>query len=413
MALYSYKARDEKGTLITGSMDADNMGAVYMQLDSLGLYPISVSELKGIGNNISLGTSFKTLLGNYQKITYDDLIFFTRQLQTIIKAGIPLISGLRALEEQATKERLKNILKDIYLDIERGKSFAEAMEKHIEVFPEVYISMIRAGEIGGVLEDVLERLIGMLEFQMKTKEMVKAALRYPIMVLVTLVVAFFVLVTFVVPKFVPLFKSAKIDLPLPTRIMILLNEIVQQYGVYLIAVVILLTIGFVFYKRTENGRFQWDKFKLRLPLLGQILHKIYISRFANMFENMIRTGVPVIKALETASKTIGNAYVAGKINEVSLKIEKGKGISKPLKETGIFPPLVIHLVSTGESTGALEEMLKEVSDHYDREIIYSVSRLSTWIEPILTAALSIMVLFLALAIFMPWWHMMGALRGGG
>jgi len=409
MAIYSYKARDEKGTLITGTMDADNMGAVYMQLDSLGLYPVSVSEIK----EISLGTSFKNLLGNYQKITYDDLIFFTRQLQTIIKAGIPLISGLKALEEQTTKERLKNIIRNIYIDIEKGKSFSEAMEKHIDVFPEVYISMVRAGEIGGILEDVLESLIEMLEFQLKTKEMLKSALRYPMMVIVSLVAAFFVLVTFVVPKFVPLFKNAKIDLPLPTRIMILINDIVQQYGIYIMAVVIVLIIGFVFYKRTENGRFQWDRFKLRLPLLGPILHKIYMSRFANMFENMIRAGVPVIKALEIVSKTIGNAYIAGKIDEVGLKIEKGKGISKPLKETGIFPPLVIHLVSTGEATGALEEMLKEVTNHYDKEITYSVSRLSTWIEPILTAVLSIMVLFMALAIFMPWWNMMSALRGGG
>ena len=287
------------------------------------------------------------------------------------------------------------------------------MEKHIDVFPEVYISMIRAGEIGGILEDVLESLIEMLEFQLKTKEMLKSALRYPMMVIVSLVAAFFVLVTFVVPKFVPLFKNAKIDLPLPTRIMILINDIVQQYGIYIMAVVIVLIIGFVFYKRTENGRFQWDRFKLRLPLLGPILHKIYMSRFANMFENMIRAGVPVIKALEIVSKTIGNAYIAGKIDEVGLKIEKGKGISKPLKETGIFPPLVIHLVSTGEATGALEEMLKEVTNHYDKEITYSVSRLSTWIEPILTAVLSIMVLFMALAIFMPWWNMMSALRGGG
>ncbi|HOJ71938.1 MAG TPA: type II secretion system F family protein [Syntrophorhabdaceae bacterium] len=412
MAVFSYRARDDKGSLITGNMDADNIKAVYMQLDSLGLYPVSVSEVKGIGGT-SGATSIKSLLGGYQKITYDDLIFFTRQLQTIIKAGIPLISGLKALEEQTTKERLKNIIRDIYMDIDKGKSFSEAMARHSDVFPEVYISMIRAGEIGGVLEDVLERLIGMLEFQMKTKEMIKSALRYPVMVIVSLMVAFFVLVTFVIPKFVPLFKSAKIDLPLPTRIMILINDIVQQYGVYLIAGVIILIVGFVFYKRTENGRLQWDRFKLRLPLLGDILHKIYMSRFANMFENMIRAGVPVIKALEIVSKTIGNAYIAGKIDEVGMKIEKGKGISRPLKETGIFPPLVIHLVSTGESTGSLEEMLNEVSNHYDREITYSVGRLSAWVEPILTAGLSIMVLFMALAIFMPWWNMMSAMKGGG
>ncbi len=209
MTIYLYKARDEKGVLIKGNMDADSIKAVYMQLDNLGLYPISVKEVNKRGDEFLNSLSFK----GYQRITYDDLIFFTRQLQTIIKAGIPLISGLKALEEQTKKQRLKNIIRDIYMDIDRGKSFSEAMARHNNVFPEVYISMIRAGEIGGVLEDVLGRLSGMLGFQLKTTEMIKSALRYPIMVVVSLMIAFFVLVTFVIPKFVPLFKSAKIELP--------------------------------------------------------------------------------------------------------------------------------------------------------------------------------------------------------
>lgn len=412
MAIYSYKARDEEGTLITGNIEADDIRVVFNQLDNLNLIPVSVKEIKGEGDRVSQAFSLKAI-GGYQKITYDDIIFFTRQLQTIIKAGIPLISGLKALEEQTTKNRLKNIIRDIYTDIDRGKSFSEAMARHASVFSEVYISMIRAGEIGGVLEDVLERLVGILEFQLKTKEMIKSALRYPIMVVVSLIVAFFVLITFVIPKFVPLFKSAKIELPLPTRIMILINDVVQQYGLFILGGIVLIGVILVFYIKTESGRLKWDKAKLKLPLIGEILHKIYMSRFANMFENMIRSGVPVIKALEIVSKTVGNAYISTKIDEVGLKIEKGKGISKPLKDAGIFPPLVIHLVSTGESTGSLEEMLKEVSNHYDREITYSVARLSAWIEPILTAGLSIMVLFMALAIFMPWWNMMSAIRGGG
>ncbi|MCX7966727.1 MAG: type II secretion system F family protein [Syntrophorhabdaceae bacterium] len=411
MAIYTYKARDEKGALLTGNVEADDIRSVYTQLDNLNLIPVSVKVLKGGGDSIH-AFSLKAL-GTYQKITYDDLIFFTRQLQTIIKAGIPLITGLKALEEQTTKERLKKIIRDIYMDIDRGKSFSEAMSRHTSVFSEVYISMIRAGEIGGVLEDVLERLIAMLEFQLKTKEMIKSALRYPIMVVVSLVIAFLVLITFVIPRFVPLFKSAKVELPLPTRIMILINDVVQQYGLFIFGGIVLLIILFFFYIKTESGKLNWDRAKLKLPLIGEILHKIYMSRFANMFENMIRSGVPVIKALEIVSKTVGNAYISSKIDEVGLKIEKGKGITKPLKDAGIFPPLVIHLVSTGESTGSLEEMLKEVSNHYDREITYSVGRLSAWIEPILTAGLSIMVLFMALAIFMPWWNMMSAIRGGG
>jgi MSHA biogenesis protein MshG len=191
-----------------------------------------------------------------------------------------------------------------------------------------------------------------------------------------------------------------------------INDVVQGYGFLILIVLVLSVAGVVLCIRSPKGRRNWDRIKLRIPLVGQILLKITMSRFANMFENMIRSGVPIMHTLEIVSKTVGNEYVAEKIVEIGSKVEKGRGISKPLKDSGIFPPLVIHLVSTGEETGSLEEMLREVSVHYDREITYSVSRLSAWIEPILTAGLSVIVLFLALAVFMPWWNMMAAMKGG-
>lgn len=413
MTTYTYKARDETGKLLTGIMEADNQRAVSMQLSNIGLYPVYVSEAKSFKDKIFKDIAFGKAIGGIGRIKYDDLIFFTRQLQTIIKAGIPLIAGLKALEEQTTKAALKEAIKEMYEDIDSGKGFSDAMAKHRRIFPEVYISMVRAGEIGGVLDDVLGRLALMLEFQMKTKEMLKSAMRYPMMVVMSLIGAFFVLVTFVIPRFVPLFKASKLELPLPTRILLFINDMVQSYGSYIMVISGALLAGTFLYIRTDAGRLIWDRLKLKVPIIGNIILKNSMSRFANMFENMIRSGVPVIKALEIVSKTVGNRYLSLKIDEVSQKIERGKGISKPLKDTGIFPPLVIHLVSTGENTGSLEEMLNEVSTHYDREVTYSVSRLSAWIEPILTVGLSIMVLFMALAIFMPWWNMMSVLRGGG
>ena len=406
MGKFTYRARDDRGSLVQGIMEAENRGIVYMQLDGMGLLPVSVVEEK------AGSLDFQAFFARYQKVKYDDLIFFTRQLQTIVKAGIPIISGLKALEEQTTNTRLKQIIGKIHQDIDRGIGFSDAIEKHKGVFPEMYISMVRAGEMGGLLEDVLEKLSGILEFQMKTKEMLKSAMRYPIMVLSGIIVAFFVIVTFVIPRFAVMFKASKVELPLPTKIMLFINTLVQSYGVYTFSAIAAIIVSLIFYIRTEKGKLVFDKYKLKVPIIGQIILKICMSRFAYMFENMVRAGVPVMRTLEIVARTVGNEYIAQKIIEIQGKIEKGKGISKPLKESKIFPPLVIHLVSTGEDTGSLEEMLREVSIHYDREVTYSINRLSAWIEPIMTIVLSAMILFLALAVMMPWWNMMSALRGG-
>lgn len=406
MAKFTYKARDERGALITGAIEGDDKKSVYVQLDTMGLLPVTVSETR---ETSSLGN----MLAALQPVRYDDIIFFTRQLQTVIRAGIPMIMGLRALEEQTSNGRLKTTVREVCQDIDRGITFSDALSKHKKVFPELYIAMVRAGEVGGSLEEVLERLASLLEFQMKTREMLKAAVRYPIFVVTTLVVASVVLIKFVIPRFTGLFRGANMELPLPTQILITVSDFFQGYALVLVLAIIALAGAFVLYKRSEAGAFNIDRLKLKVPLVGPIILKICMSRFANMLENLIKVGIPVVQTLEVVSKTVGNAYIGRRILEIGAKIERGMGIAGPLREARIFPPLVIHLVATGEQTGALEDMLKEVSAHYDREITYSINRLSAWIEPLLTAGLSLMVLFLALAMFLPWWNMMAALRGGG
>ncbi|MBP6942183.1 MAG: type II secretion system F family protein [Syntrophorhabdaceae bacterium] len=408
MGTFTYRARDEKGLLVTGSMEAVNQRDVYAELDAKGLFPISAKETKTAG-----AASIDNFLLRFQRVKSDDLIFFTRQLQTIIRAGIPVVAGLKALEEQTTSPKLKAAIKTIAQDIDRGQSLSDALAQHRSIFPELYVSMVRAGETGGGLEEILERLAGIIEFQMKTKEMLKSAMRYPMFVVGTLIIAFVVLIKMVVPKFVPMFKTAKIALPLPTQILLIINDLAEKYTVFTVGAIVLIIVLFILYKRTAAGAMAIDRVKLQIPLIGQIILKICMGRFAFTLENLVRAGIPIVKTLDIVSRTVGNNYIAQKVIEIGQNIEKGRGISKPLKEAGIFPPLVIHLISTGEETGALEEMLKEVSTHYDREVAYSVSRLSAWVEPILTAGLSVMVLFLALAIFMPWWDMMSAMKGGG
>ncbi len=405
MPAFTYRARDEKGKLVTGTTEAETKGSAYTQLDSMGLLPISVVE-------VTEPFSAKALLTTIQRVKPDDLIFFTRQLHTVVRSGVPLIAGLRALKVQTNNRTLRQAAKEISRDIEAGQSFSDALSRHRKIFSEVYVSMVRAGETGGTLEEVLLRLAEVLEFQMKTKEAMKSAMRYPVFVLVTLVVAFTVLMRFVVPRFVSLFQGAKIELPWPTKILLAMSHISQAYGAYIVVLIIGSVVLFVMYKRTENGAMQLDMLKLKVPIIGPLILQICMSRFANMFENLMRAGVPITRTLEIVSKTVGNRYLAEKILTMGAKIEKGKGIAKPIREAEIFPPLVVHLITTGEDTGSLEYMLKEISNHYDREVNYSVSRLSAWIEPILTVCLSGMVLFVALAIFLPWWNLMETMRAG-
>lgn len=404
MPVFVYKARDEKGTQIKGSMEAENKMAVYRRIDGMGLIPIYVEEKKA---TLDISDIFAKL----RRVKDDDLIFFTRQLQTVIRAGIPLLQGLKSLEEQTANIRLRDAIKKMYQDIDRGLSLSQAISKHKDIFGEVYISMVSAGEVGGVLEDVLGRLAEILEFHMRTKEMLKSAIRYPILVMAGIGVAFFVLVTFVIPRFVLLFKGFKMELPLPTRIMLKINDIVQAYGIYFILFLFVFGIVIFGWSKTERGRLILDRLKLKIPIVGKIILRICMGRFAYMFENMVRAGVPIMRSLDVVSRTVGNEYIAEKIREIAGKVEKGKGISRPLRESKIFPSLVVHLVQTGEETGALEEMLREVSTHYDRETAYSISRLSAWIEPIMTVTLSVVILFLALAVLLPWWNMAQAIRG--
>ncbi|HVN97942.1 MAG TPA: type II secretion system F family protein [Syntrophorhabdaceae bacterium] len=406
MTTFAYRARDDRGLLITGNLEANSRREAMLQLDNMGLFPLDAKEQK------SAGFAVDAFLLRFQRVKHDDLIFFTRQLQTVIRAGIPMVSGLKALEEQTNNERLKVAIREVTQDIDRGQTFSDALARHRGIFSELYIGMVRAGELSGNLDEVLERLSGVLEFQMKTKEMLKSAMRYPVFVVVTLAIAFVILVNVVVPKFAPIFRSAKLDLPLPTQILLLINDIFQKYTMTAIITALALITAFVFYKRTAAGTYAIDRLKLSVPLIGDIVLKICMGRFAFILENLVRAGIPIIKTLDIVSRSVGNEYVAEKVRDIAVSIEKGRGISRPLKDAKIFPPLVIHLVATGEETGSLEEMLREVSVHYDREVTYSVNRLSAWIEPILTAGLACMVLFLALAIFMPWWDMMRAIRGG-
>jgi len=405
MPNFKYKVRDRSGKAIGGTLEAPNLEMAGERLYRLGYFPINIQ-----GENRNDRSDLADLWQRFQKVTQEDLIFFSQQLSTLYKAGMPLLAGMKSLIEQTHKKKLKMILEDISRQVEGGKTLSEAMSKHPDIFPPVYRNMVRAGETTGLLGDSLDRFITLSAREMRTRQRVKDATRYPKIILVSLVIASAVLVTLVIPRFVHIFAQFNTPLPWPTRFLIGVHRFSQSYGHFF-----LLGLGGIFlllkkYSGTPSGKILRDRWKTRIPLLGPLLLKISLSRFTFMFVMLNRSGIPILQTLEITSATLNNTHLSQSIDGISQLIREGRSLAQAMKETQKFTPLVIQMVSVGESSGTLDSMLTSITDYYDREIEDSIRRLSTYIEPLLTLFLGGVVLFLALAVFLPWWNMASLFR---
>lgn len=402
MSTFIYKARDNSGALITGSLEADKREIIEAQLDGMGLIPITVKESK---------SQFfrKDISDVFEKITDVDLILFTRQLSTLYKAGIPLLQGLETLIDQVEKKKFKEIIKKIVKDIEEGKSLATAISYYPKVFNEVYISMIEAGEAAGILADILDRLCLMIETDAENRSRIKAATLYPKIVVLAIVVAIVVMMTFVVPSFAKLYSGYNATLPLPTRMLIGISNFFADAWYIIFALIIIATLSVRRYIKTERGAFALDKWKLKFPIFGPIILKSTLSRFARVLGSLFRSGIPVLEAFDIVSRTVDNKIVSKVVREIRESVKSGKNIADPMGNVesfpNLFPSMVVQMVAIGESTGSLDEMLLKVSDYLDQEAAYSIKNLTTSLEPILLLFIFAMVLFLALAIFLPMWDL--------
>lgn len=400
MPHYRYKARDKDGALHTGTMESGRREAVADQLSGQGFIPVLIEEeVQSLLAGIDLHALFN-------KVTSQDLIVFSRQLATLVSAGIPFLSSLGTIEKQSENPRLKAAIVDIRRSVEGGISFSDALARHPRIFSKMYVSMIKAGETAGILDNVLERLAQIAEHDSDTRSRVKTATRYPLIVLVAISAAFAFLISFVVPKFAAIFARFKTALPLPTRILIGINHVIQNYWYLILLVIILLVAGVVWYLKTPFGRWQWDAVKLKLPVFGALFQKVALSRFARVFAAMQKSGISMMLTLDIAAETVGNVVIARTVEAMRESLHEGSGLVPPMEASGLFPPLVIQMVSVGEETGKLDTMLNKVSDYYDMDVEYTLRNLSTLIEPILLLFVGGMVLFLALGIFLPMWDMM-------
>jgi len=404
MPLYRYKARDKDGALHAGTMEARSREAVADQMSGQGFIPVLIEEQE---QSLLSGIDLNAL---FTKVTSQDLIIFSRQLATLVGAGVPFLSSLGTIERQTENPRLKIAIADVKRSVEGGSSFSEALAKHPRIFSKLYVSMVRAGETAGILDDILVRLAMLAEHDADTRSRVKTAVRYPLIVVIAICAAFAFLVSFVIPKFSSIFARFKTELPLPTRILLGINHVVQNYWYLILLGIILLVAGVVWYLKTPFGRWQWDKVKLKLPVFGVLFQKVALSRFARVFAAMQKSGISMMLTLDIASETVGNVVIAKTVEAMRESLHEGKGLVSPMEASDLFPPLVVQMVSVGEETGQLDTMLNKVSDYYDMDVEYTLRNLSTMIEPILLLFVGGMVLFLALGIFLPMWNMMSLFK---
>jgi type II secretory pathway component PulF len=403
MPYFSYKAINESGKTVEGQLEAESIAGAENILSARGMIPSKVSpSFKKTVTRTGSSYGYSLLL---QTVKSTELILFTKQFRSMLMAGVPILRLLQVLEDQSENKLLKIVVASIAQDIRQGTTLTEAMDKHPKVFAPLYRSMVNAGEQSGTLPDTLSRLIYILEHEEKVRSDIRAALQYPIIVLIALGIAFFVLLTFVIPKFITIFEKSGISLPLPTKIAMLLYQFIHHYWILILVVIFGVIMGLRFYFKTDNGKFVRDAFFLRTPLFGPLLRKSAMSRFASIFSILQASGVHVMDAMRILSGTIGNMAISREFERLREKVQEGQGIAVPLRASKYFTPMAVDMIAIGEESGTIDEMLKAVSKHYDEEVEYAVKKLSDALGPILVVGLAVVVGFFALAIFLPMWDL--------
>jgi type II secretory pathway component PulF len=401
MANYAYQAINESGKTVAGVLEAESTEMANSILSARNLMPLRIIEAK-INNDESIFSKIKAFGAS---VTAPELILFTKQFRSMLNAGVPILRLLQVLEAQTESKILKAAVTKMMEDIKQGSSLYEAMQKHPSIFSSLYCSMVRAGEISGSVPNVLDRLIYIIEHETKVKSDIRSALLYPKIVVFALGIAFFVLLTFVVPVFANMFAKTGLILPWPTKIALFMYTVLSNYWYLIIAGAGIIGFGMFTYLKTDQGKLVKDTFLLELPIIGPLLKKTAMSRFASIFAILQTSGVPVVQSLEILSETIGNAAISKAFDHVRERIQEGHGISSPLKSAKYFPPMVVDMIAIGEESGNIEEMLTEITKHYDDEVSYAVQGMTDAIGPILMVCLAAVVGFFALAIFMPMWDM--------
>lgn len=392
--MYAYRAKDCTGQTLTGSILAENETAVAAHIREKGCF---VLQIKVEGNK-----DLKQLWENMQSVKTRDLAVLCRQFSTMINAGVSLVSCLNILIEQTENSpRLKSALQDVYKHVKEGETLARAMAVHDRVFPGIMINMIEAGEVGGVLDEVLDRLASHFEKEHKLNEKVKSAMTYPAVVIGMAMISLTFILTFVMPTFMQMFINMKMELPLPTRILLAVSDILRNDWMFILLVIAALGVGLKIALQQEKYKKLLDSIVLKLPVFGVLTQKIAIARFSRTLSTLVKGGVPLISALEVVKKTIGNRNMISALSRAQIGVKEGQGLSNTLAASGVFTPMVIQMVAIGEESGALDDMLEKVADFYETEVDDMVGRLSSIMEPLIVGVLGVVIGFMVISVVLP------------
>ena len=410
MALYAWRGRNSRGEAVSGQLDAMTENGVADQLIALGVAPVSIALATAPVEE--KGEDWLAKM-NRKPVVLDDVLIFSRQMYTLNKAGVPILRAFAGLESSATKPAMVDLLKDIRSSLDQGRELSAAMARHSALFGGFYISMIRVGEMTGRLTEVFKRLTEHMEFERDVRERIKQALRYPMFVMIAMAVAIVILNVFVIPVFAKVFAGFNAELPIITRGLLGFSSWTIKWWPLLLAGTVGAAFAIKSYLRTPNGRYQWDARKLKLPIVGDIVLKATLARFARSFALSSQSGVPLVQALTVVAQTVDNAFIGSRIEQMRDGIERGESISRCAAATGVFTPVVLQMINVGEETGELDNLLFEIADMYERETDYAIKGLSASIEPLLMAVIGVLVLLLALGVFLPLWNMGSAAMGKG
>ena len=407
MPYYNYTGRSKDGTKLHGEMEARDADDVARQLRSIDVYPLTVEEK--LESAVSGLANLQISIGDPSSLKTDDLVFFSRQLYTLIKSSVPIMAALQGLEDTTENKMLKNSITQLREALDEGLDLTQALERQKNIYPPLFISLVHIGETTGKLAEVFKDLSTYLKNEQETKAKVKSALRYPIIVLCVIAIGMVIISVFVIPAFADMYAGFDAELPLPTRILMGFSDFVINFWYICLGIPVLLTYGFIKYIATDKGRMSWHTKMVNLPLFGKLILQSSITRFARSLAITSTAGVPMVQALKIIAPAVGNVYIEDKINDVRTGVERGESIALNIKRTDIFPGLVVQMISIGEEAGSLDEMIGEVADYYDREIEYTIESLTAAIEPIMVVFIGGIVLVMALGIFLPMISLMGAI----
>ncbi len=400
MPAFQYRARGQRGDAIEGVIEAASTDLAATRLIKGGLTPI---DIRAVEEKVGMSTDLADLFP--PRVTLIDLVQFSRQMHSLLKAGVPILNALTGLAANMRNRTLAKTLTGVIESLEAGRDFSSSLSQYPDVFSVFYVSLVRVGETSGRLEEVFRQLATYLDREKKTRDQIESALRYPSMVIGAILVAVVVINVFVVPAFSTMFAQYGAELPLPTRILIGMSDLTINHWQELLAGSVVLVGGIRMYVRSDTGRYKWHKLRLRLPVLGRVLYQATLARFTRLFALTQRSGIPIVTGLTVVARALDNDFIEERVLTMRDGIERGGSLSNTAANTGIFDHLVLQMLQVGEESGTTDELLQEIADYYDDEVEYSIQKLSSAIEPVLTVVLAAIVFLLATGIFLPMWDL--------